>query len=84
MAAQTLILHQDRCTKNFVAYYEPSTDMWSVLPWDMDAAFGIDRGLGGKPTTDYCVLACERFNTPLYCDRDHPQDLVRLAYDLGF
>lgn len=76
MAAQTLVLHQDRCTKNFIMYYEPATDMWTMLPWDLDSAFGIDRGLGGEPTKDYCILACERFNTPLYCDRNHPQDIV--------
>lgn len=37
------------------------------------AAFGIDRGLGGKPAPDYCILACEQWNSPLYCDSKHPQ-----------
>lgn len=35
--------------------------------------FGTDRGLGGKPAPDYCILACEQWNSPLYCDRNHPQ-----------
>lgn len=28
-----------------------------------------------QPSPDYCVLECERFNSPLYCNADHPQDL---------
>lgn len=35
--------------------------------------FGTDRGLGGQPAPDYCILACEQWNSPLYCDHNHPQ-----------
>ena len=35
MAAQTLILNQDRCTKNFYIYLDPTSQQWSFLPWDL-------------------------------------------------
>lgn len=76
LAAQTLILNQDRCTKNFYVYLDASSGQWSMLPWDVESGFGIDRGLGGQPAPDYCTLACEQWNSPLYCDRNHTQDLV--------
>ncbi|GLC41440.1 hypothetical protein PLESTM_001196100 [Pleodorina starrii] len=77
MAAQTIINNMDRCTKNFFMYLNPDTDEWYMLPWDMDGSFGQDNGLGGKPGPNYCVLACEQWNSPLYCDSEHPQDLLR-------
>ena len=43
---------------------------------DVESGFGIDRGLGGQPAPDYCILACEQWNSPLYCDHNHPQDLA--------
>lgn len=76
MAAQTLILNQDRCTKNFNLYREPNSGQWIMLPWDVESGFSIDRGLGGEPAPDYCTLACEQWNSPLYCDSEHPQDLA--------
>lgn len=76
LAAQTVLLNQDRCTKNFFLYLDPSSSQWSMLPWDIESAFGIDRGLGGQPAPDYCILACEQWNSPLYCDANHPQDLA--------
>jgi hypothetical protein len=76
LAAQTLVLHQDRCSKNFIMYYEPATDFWTMLPWDVDSAFAIDRGLGGTPVQDWCTLSCEQFTSPLFCDRNHPQDVA--------
>jgi spore coat protein CotH len=33
MAAQTLLLNQDRCTKNFYAYQDPGSGQWSMFPW---------------------------------------------------
>lgn len=33
MAAQTLLLNQDRCTKNFYIYMNPGTKQWSMFPW---------------------------------------------------
>ncbi|KAG2452857.1 hypothetical protein HYH02_002201 [Chlamydomonas schloesseri] len=80
MAAQTLVNNMDRCTKNFFMYLHPHTREWYMLPWDMDGSFGQDNGLGGKPGLDnYCVLACEQWNSPLYCDSEHPQDLSRVT-----
>lgn len=76
MAAMTILLNQDRCTKNFYLYKDPTTEQWSVLPWDVEASFGSDRGLGGRPAPDYCILDCEQWNSPLYCDKNHPQDLL--------
>ncbi|GAX75136.1 hypothetical protein CEUSTIGMA_g2580.t1 [Chlamydomonas eustigma] len=77
MAAQTVVLNMDRCTKNFYVYLNPSTQQWMRFPWDLDASFGQDNGYGGKPGNDYCVLACEQWNSPLYCDSEHYQDLQR-------
>ncbi|KAH7617481.1 hypothetical protein NADE_007259 [Nannochloris sp. 'desiccata'] len=76
MAAMTLMLNQDRCTKNYEIYLDPGFEQWSMLPWDVEGSFGIDRGLGGQPAADYCILACEQWNSPLFCDSDHPQDLA--------
>ncbi|GAB4823908.1 hypothetical protein N2152v2_010954 [Parachlorella kessleri] len=35
MAAQTLILNQDRCTKNFYVYLDMSSQQWSMFAWDL-------------------------------------------------
>ena len=35
MAAQTTMLHQDRCTKNYYVYRSPQDGKWSRIPWDM-------------------------------------------------
>jgi len=75
MAAQTLVLNQDRCTKNFIMYNDPETDTWSRLPWDFESTFGISHDLSNQPSDAYCILACEQFNSPLYCDSEHSQDL---------
>ena len=32
----------------------------------------------GSNTPSYCILSCDAFNSPLFCDRDHPQ--VRRIY----
>jgi len=76
MAAQTLVLNQDRCSKNFYVYLDPSSGQWTMLPWDLESAFSSDRGLGGTPARDYCILECEQWNSPLFCDKNHPQDLL--------
>jgi hypothetical protein len=76
MAAQTVVLNQDRCTKNFFIYRDPDSGQWSMFPWDVESGFGSDRGLGGKPAPDYCILECEQWASPLYCDSNHPQDLA--------
>ena len=43
------------------------------LAEDLKSALGADSGLGGAPATDYCVLECEQWNSPLYCDHNHTQ-----------
>eukprot|EP00887_Chlorella_sp_A99_P004584 scaffold4.g4584.t1 len=74
MAAQTLILNQDRCTKNFFVYRDPANgNQWSMIPWDVESGFASDRGLGGKPAPDYCIESCDQWTSPLYCDHNHPQ-----------
>ncbi|KAG1667983.1 hypothetical protein FOA52_000627 [Chlamydomonas sp. UWO 241] len=45
------------------------------FPWDLDAGFGQSNGLGGVPSDTYNVLGGEQWNSPLYCDSEHPQDL---------
>ncbi|CAG9462414.1 unnamed protein product [Pedinophyceae sp. YPF-701] len=75
MAVQSMLLNQDRCTKNFYSYYNAWTRRWMRIPWDLESSLGISSGLGGAPAPDYCVLACDQWNSPLYCDSDHPQDI---------
>jgi len=83
MAAQTLILGADRCTKNYYMHKD-WTGEWSRLPWDVEDAFPGDKRYGtglcspsecSPSSTAYCILSCEKFNSPLYCDRNHPQDI---------
>jgi hypothetical protein len=74
-AAQTVLGNMDRCTKNFYVYRDPRTLQWQRFPWDVEASFGQDNGLGGKPGDLYAVLAGEQWSSPLYCDAQHPQDL---------
>lgn len=92
-------------------YFNPVTDSWIRIPWDIESSLSISSGLGGKvrgprrwsnwglfagfrpplqrltcprvlssrfvqPSADYCTLACERFNSPLYGDLNHPQDIT--------
>lgn len=40
MAAQTLVLNMDRCTKNFFVHLDNSSSRWRMIPWDLDASFG--------------------------------------------
>ena len=74
LALQAAILNQDRCTKNYYVYYDTDMETWSRFPWDLEAVMGISSALGGFPAPDYCMLICPQFNSPLYCDSDHPQD----------
>lgn len=43
------------------------------VAWDVEASMGQDNLLGGAPGPYYCILACEQWNSPLYCDSEHPQ-----------
>jgi len=73
LALQAAILNQDRCTKNYYVYYDMDQELWSRFPWDLEAVMAISNGLFGEPAKDYCMLVCPQFNSPLYCDSDHPQ-----------
>lgn len=74
MAVNTLLLNQDRCTKNYNMYWDKSgTGEWQILPWDLEESLGISSGLNGKPAVDYCILECQQWNSPLYCDWNHTQ-----------
>ena len=73
LALQAAILNQDRCTKNYYVYYDTDQEEWSRFPWDLEAVMGLSNALGGVPAEDYCMLICPQFNSPLYCDSDHPQ-----------
>ena len=43
MAAQTVMLHQDRCAKNYYVYKSKrSSGKWTRIPWDMEDAFATD------------------------------------------
>eukprot|EP00210_Caulerpa_lentillifera_P006730 g6432.t1 len=79
MAVSNMLLNQDRCTKNFYVYKNPIDERWSVFPWDTEASMGISSGLRGRPADDYCILECEQWNSPFYCDSEHPQDLPGLV-----
>lgn len=87
MAAQTAMLHQDRCTKNYYVYRNPADGKWSRVPWDMEDAFATDyRSRDARCDANgatscradrgtYCVLSCEWWNSPFFCDAEHPQDI---------
>jgi len=79
-AAQTVMLHQDRCTKNYFMVNNAGT--WTRVPWDLDQAFATDYTDGtdscggcGSIDSTYCRLTCDSWNSPLFCDADHPQDV---------
>lgn len=78
MAVQTMILNQDRLTKNFYVFQDPRTLEWSRFAWDLEDTFTINSVLGGAPPTDYCILECEQWNSPLFGDSNHPQVRVLL------
>lgn len=73
MAVQTLLNNMDRCSKNYFMYYDDVSLEWYRLPWDLEASMGQDNTLGGKSGDLYCILECEQWNNPLYCDSEHPQ-----------
>ncbi|CAL6426347.1 unnamed protein product [Bathycoccus prasinos] len=84
MAAQTMLLNNDRCAKNYYVFRNAKTKRWSRLPWDLEDALPADNRYGlalcpkrdcSPKSTRYCVLTCEKFNSPLYCDSEHPQDI---------
>ena len=84
MAAQTILLNNDRCAKNYYVFFDSKTKRWSRLPWDLEDALPADSRYGvelcpsrdcSPKSTRYCVLSCEKFNSPLYCDSEHPQDI---------
>jgi len=74
-AAQTVLGNMDRCTKNFYVHVHSATRQWRRFPWDVEASLGQDNGLGGKPGDLYSPLSKEQWNSPLYCDSEHPQDI---------
>eukprot|EP00775_Hariotina_reticulata_P008887 gene8887-9065_t len=82
-AVQTLLANMDRCTKNFYVYLNPDTEEWFRIAWDVEASMGQDNGLGGSPGSLYCILACEQWNSPLYCDSEHPQDIGNIETNWG-
>eukprot|EP01023_Acetabularia_acetabulum_P039542 TRINITY_DN3807_c0_g1_i13.p2 TRINITY_DN3807_c0_g1~~TRINITY_DN3807_c0_g1_i13.p2 ORF type:complete len:366 (-),score=52.04 TRINITY_DN3807_c0_g1_i13:2179-3276(-) len=76
MAVQTMMLNQDRCTKNFYVFFDVETQEWYRFPWDMESAFSISSGYQGIAAPDYCTLIGEQWNSPLYCNNEHTQDLI--------
>jgi hypothetical protein len=79
-----LLLHQDRCTKNYYMLHDTRSGLWRRIPWDVEDAFAVDHkdgeglcpaqacGTGGD-SGGYCILSCNQFNTPLFCSRAYPQ-----------
>jgi len=84
MAVQTAMLHQDRCTKNRYYHHDIKTGRWTIIPYDLKDTFATDNRGDGRNclaegnacsnTPSYCILSCEAFNSPLFCDSGHPQD----------
>lgn len=69
-----MLLTQDRCTKNYLLYLDLNTTTWQMFAYDLKSALNADAGYpGGRPATDYCILECAQWNSPLFCDRFHPQ-----------
>ena len=85
MAAQTLVLSTDRCTKNYYVHRDRKTLEWRRIPWDLEDSFPVDYRDGIRACdaatqcaaneTDYCLLTCAKFNSVFFCDKDHPQDI---------
>ena len=73
MAVLTMLLTQDRCTKNFLVYRDPNTTKWQFFGYDLKSAMNTANGYGGVSANDYCTLTCAQWNSPLFCDRAHPQ-----------
>ena len=48
MAAQTAMLHHDRCTKNRFYHQDSKTGRWTVVPYDMKDAFATDNRGNGR------------------------------------
>ena len=42
MAAQTLVLSVDRCTKNYYIHRDSDTLEWRRIPWDLEDTFPVD------------------------------------------
>ena len=71
--------------KNYYVYRSRGTNRWSRIPWDMEDSFATDyRNKAGRCDDDggdacdwaqYCVQSCWKWNSPFFCDRDHPQDI---------
>ncbi|KAK3283244.1 hypothetical protein CYMTET_9052 [Cymbomonas tetramitiformis] len=87
-ASQALLLLQDRCTKNYYLYRDPAAAQWLLFPTDLEDVFPTDyrEGTGMCEETDcaanstkYCVLTCPKFNSPFFCDRNHPQDIFEAS-----
>ena len=68
-----MLLTQDRCTKNFLVYRDPNTTKWQFFGYDLKSAMNTANGYGGVSANDYCTLTCAQWNSPLFCDRAHPQ-----------
>ena len=47
MAVLTMLLTQDRCTKNYLLYLDLNTNKWQMLAYDLKSALNADAGLGG-------------------------------------
>ena len=61
MAAQTAMLHHDRCTKN--RFYYEDKGRWTVIPYDMKGARGAMRAGWSRVLTLACVVAADAFAT---------------------
>jgi spore coat protein CotH len=46
ITAETVMLQQDRCTKNYYVFHSKRTDEWMLLPWDNEDAFATDYRYG--------------------------------------
>jgi hypothetical protein len=47
MAVLTMLLTQDRCTKNYLLYLDLDTKKWQMLAYDIKSALNADAGYGG-------------------------------------
>lgn len=79
LAVYTVLLSQDRCSKNWYLLLEKGGAIWRLLPGDSKSALGSDSGLGGAPAKDYAIEHADQWASPLYCDANHGQDLEASA-----
>ena len=52
LAVLSMLLTQDRCTKNYLLYLDLKTSKWQMFAYDLKSALNADAGYGGKQSPE--------------------------------